>query len=46
MKDIKPCGLDYCPYEELIGPYASCIACAWGEQNEERDKPQVENNKE
>ena len=26
----KPCGLDYCPQEEIIGIYASCTACAWG----------------
>lgn len=25
----NPCGLDYCPYEELIGEYASCTACSW-----------------
>lgn len=27
---IKPCGLDYCPWEEIVGAYASCSACAWG----------------
>ena len=40
MKDIKPCGLDYCPYEELIGAYASCTACAWGKQNKEIKRSQ------
>ena len=30
MSKKKPCGLDYCPQEELIGAYASCTACAWG----------------
>ena len=28
MSKKKPCGLDYCPQEELIGAYASCTACA------------------
>lgn len=31
----NPCGLDYCPYEELIGEFASCIACSWTYEDEE-----------
>ena len=30
MSKKKPCGLDYCPQEEIVGAYASCTACAWG----------------
>ena len=30
MSKKKPCGLDYCPMEEIVGAYASCLACAWG----------------
>ncbi len=30
MSKKKPCGLDYCPQEEIIGAYASCLFCAWG----------------
>jgi hypothetical protein len=29
MNKKKPCGLDYCPQEEIVGAYASCLACAW-----------------
>lgn len=29
MSKKKPCGLDYCPQEEIVGAYASCMACAW-----------------
>lgn len=29
MSKKKPCGLDYCPQEEIVGAYASCLACAW-----------------
>ena len=28
------CGLDYCPYEELIGEFASCTACSWAYEDE------------
>lgn len=35
MSKKKPCGLDYCPQEEIVGAYASCLACAW---NKEYDK--------
>ena len=38
MSKKKPCGLDYCPQEEIIGAYASCSACAWGAENESKDK--------
>lgn len=39
MSKKKPCGLDYCPLEEIIGAYASCTACAWGnDDNNERRK--------
>lgn len=30
MSKKKLCGLDYCPQEEMIGAYANCTACAWG----------------
>lgn len=30
MNKKKPCGLDSCPQEEIVGAYASCSACAWG----------------
>ena len=29
MSKKNPCGLDYCPMEEIVGAYASCSACAW-----------------
>lgn len=29
MNKKKPCGLDFCPLEKIIGAYASCSACAW-----------------
>ena len=35
MSKKKPCGLDYCPQEELIGIYASCTACAWGNDGDD-----------
>ena len=38
MSKKKPCGLDYCPQEEIVGAYASCSACAWGAENESKDK--------
>ena len=34
MSKKKPCGLDYCPQEEIIGVYASCTACAWGNDSD------------
>lgn len=37
MSKKKPCGLDYCPQEELIGAYANCIACAWGNNGDDKD---------
>lgn len=42
MSKKKPCGLDYCPQEEIVGAYASCSACAWGnggdDESEEKAK--------
>ena len=38
----NPCGLDYCPYKEIIGEYASCNACAWN-QLEEKEVMQLKN---
>lgn len=38
MSKKKPCGLDYCPLEEIIGAYASCTACAWGNDGSNEDK--------
>lgn len=23
------CGLDYCPYADLVGEFANCTACSW-----------------
>lgn len=44
MSKKKPCGLDYCPQEELIGAYASCTACAWGKKYDAKDnKKRVDN---
>lgn len=37
MSKKKLCGLDYCPQEEMIGAYANCLACAWGNDNTERE---------
>lgn len=37
MSKKKPCGLDYCPHEEIVGAYASCTACAWGEKYDAKD---------
>ena len=37
MSKKKPCGLDYCPQEEIVGAYASCLACAWGEKYDSKD---------
>lgn len=34
----NPCGLDYCPMEELIGAYASCYACAWNNESDDETK--------
>lgn len=25
----NPCGLDYCPYMDLVGEFANCTACSW-----------------
>lgn len=38
MSKKKPCGLDYCPLEEIIGVYASCTACAWGNDGSDEDE--------
>lgn len=37
MSKKKPCGLDYCPQEEIVGAYASCLACAWGKKYDSKD---------
>ena len=37
MSKKKPCGLDYCPQEEIVGAYASCSACAWGKKYDSKD---------
>lgn len=42
MSKKKPCGLDYCPWEEIIGIYASCTACAW--YNDDDDEPEGADN--
>lgn len=38
MSKKKPCGLDYCPQEEIIGAYASCASCAWGNDSEDESE--------
>lgn len=38
MSKKKPCGLDYCPQEEIVGAYASCSACAWGSDSDDEDE--------
>ena len=38
MSKKKPCGLDYCPLEEIVGIYASCIACAWGNDDDDESE--------
>ena len=38
MSKKKPCGLDYCPQEEIIGAYASCSACAWGNDSDDESE--------
>ena len=38
MSKKKPCDLDYCPLEEIVGAYASCSACAWGNDNDDEIK--------
>ena len=43
MSKKKPCGLDYCPQEELVGVYASCTACAWGNYNDKDNKKRMDN---
>lgn len=37
MSKKKPCGLDYCPQEEIVGAYASCSACAWSKKYDSKD---------
>jgi hypothetical protein len=41
MSKKKPCGLDYCPQEEIIGAYASCSACAWGNDDNDESKEEI-----
>lgn len=41
MSKRKPCGLDYCPQEEIIGAYASCTACAWDNGYDDKSKEEV-----
>ena len=38
MSKKKPCGLDYCPQEEIVGAYASCSACAWGNDGDDESE--------
>lgn len=42
MSKKKPCGLDYCPQEDLIGVYASCSACAWGNDSDDESEEGAE----
>lgn len=43
MSKKKPCGLDYCPQEEIVGAYASCTACAWGKYDAKDNKKRMDN---
>lgn len=43
MSKKKPCGLDYCPQEEIVGVYASCTACAWGKYDVKDNKKRMDN---
>ena len=38
MSEKKPCGLDYCPQEEIVGAYASCSFCAWGSDSDDESE--------
>ena len=31
------CGLDYCPYVDLVGEFASCTAYSWASYEDEKD---------
>lgn len=41
MSKKKPCGLDYCPQEEIVGAYASCSACAWGNDDDDESEEEM-----
>lgn len=41
MSKKKPCGLDYCPQEEIVGAYASCSACAWGNDGDDGSEEEL-----
>ena len=41
MNKEKPCGLDYCPQEEIVGAYASCMACAWGNDSDDESEEEM-----
>ena len=36
------CGLDYCPYMDLVGEFASCTACSWASYEDEKDVEESE----
>ena len=38
MSKKNPCGLDFCPYKEIAGEYASCVDCAWAEDDSNNDE--------
>ena len=38
MSKKNPCGLDFCPYKEIAGEYASCIDCAWAEDDSDGER--------
>ena len=41
MSKKKPCGLDYCPQEEIVGAYASYAACAGGKDGADESEGEV-----
>lgn len=36
------CKLDYCPYADLVGEFASCTACSWASYEDEKDVEESE----
>ena len=46
MSKKKPCGLDYCPQEEIVGAYANCSACAWSNDGDNESEEEVRGDEE
>lgn len=41
ISEKKPCGLDYCPQEEIVGAYASCTTCAWSDDGNDEIREDI-----